>query len=421
MTDPLNNFHAPLAEYEERANVVDDFKWQVEILLDEYIPHSVERPSVQSQIRNHEMNTKSKKGNTESGSRRVYSMAEKQKFFEEFDTRATTCAAVARMLHIKPATAQRWLRARGKSEGGPVRGRGRPRKHDLSDIHRDFVLRLFKEHPYLGLEISRETFNEAFSGLNILATSFQNFVKNDCQISCKKARVDNFRRNLPETIEKRRNYVLDLQARGIDYLNECIFIDEAGFSPDMTRTRGWAPKGVTPVIKVPGAPAGSTTILGAICSSGLILLCFRKRGPNPNKKRKMSPNEPKQKQPKGTVTAHFEQFISNLLDSLDKIPGRKGNYLVMDNAPIHKHEKVGGMILQRGYIPLYLSPYSPELNPIELYWSRLKGILKKKKLNQLTLISDIMVAARAIPLKDFEGFVRHSIHRFDDCLQRKEM
>ncbi|EIE83399.1 hypothetical protein RO3G_08104 [Rhizopus delemar RA 99-880] len=40
----------------------------------------------------------------------------------------------------------------------------------------------------------------------------------------------------------------------------------------------------------------------------------------------------------------------------------------MDNAPIHHHDAVDPIILQRGYIPVYLPPYSPELNPIEMFW-----------------------------------------------------
>ncbi|EIE83729.1 hypothetical protein RO3G_08434 [Rhizopus delemar RA 99-880] len=43
----------------------------------------------------------------------------------------------------------------------------------------------------------------------------------------------------------------------------------------------------------------------------------------------------------------------------------KGFHVVMDNAPIHSRDVVDPIISERGYIPVYLPPYSPELNPIE--------------------------------------------------------
>jgi transposase len=52
----------------------------------------------------------------------------------------------------------------------------------------------------------------------------------------------------------------------------------------------------------------------------------------------------------------------------------------MDNAPIHKHEDIQKHIEIRGYGCVYLLPYSPELNPIEQFWSVCKSKLKKEQL-----------------------------------------
>ncbi|CEP09353.1 hypothetical protein [Parasitella parasitica] len=76
---------------------------------------------------------------------------------------------------------------------------------------------------------------------------------------------------------------------------------------------------------------------------------------------------------------HFLEFLSNVMDTLDQ-HGMKGRYLVMDNASIHKVNEVQNLIENRGYKATYLPPYSPFLNPIELFWSKVKG--KQEKLER---------------------------------------
>ena len=49
----------------------------------------------------------------------------------------------------------------------------------------------------------------------------------------------------------------------------------------------------------------------------------------------------------------------------------------MDNAPIHIHTDVDELITSRGYRSTYLPPYSPELNPIEKFWSVVKNKVKR--------------------------------------------
>jgi transposase len=55
----------------------------------------------------------------------------------------------------------------------------------------------------------------------------------------------------------------------------------------------------------------------------------------------------------------------------------KGAVVVMDNLPAHKVRKIQPLIESVGASVLYLSPYSPEFNPIEHWWSQLKAFLKQ--------------------------------------------
>ena len=69
----------------------------------------------------------------------------------------------------------------------------------------------------------------------------------------------------------------------------------------------------------------------------------------------------------------FEAFIANKL-----VPNLwSGACVVMDNAKIHLGEEIRVLIESVGAKLIYLSPYSPEFNPIENFWSKIKAALKK--------------------------------------------
>jgi transposase len=56
-----------------------------------------------------------------------------------------------------------------------------------------------------------------------------------------------------------------------------------------------------------------------------------------------------------------------------------GDVVVMDNLPAHKPAAVRAAIERRGAILLYLPPYSPDLNPIEMAYSKLKALLRRRR------------------------------------------
>jgi transposase len=76
---------------------------------------------------------------------------------------------------------------------------------------------------------------------------------------------------------------------------------------------------------------------------------------------------------KGMNGEDFQQFLlSELAPSL-----WSGAVVVMDNLPAHKVKGVTQIIEDAGARVIYLSPYSPEFNPIEHFWSQLKSFLRK--------------------------------------------
>ena len=102
--------------------------------------------------------------------------------------------------------------------------------------------------------------------------------------------------------------------------------------------------------------------------------------------------------------AYVEQVLSPTL--------RKGQVVVMDNLSAHKGERVRELIEGRGCELLYLPPYSPDYNPIEEAFSKLKGILRKAEARRREpLIEALAAAISAITPADARGFFKHGGYR----------
>jgi transposase len=74
----------------------------------------------------------------------------------------------------------------------------------------------------------------------------------------------------------------------------------------------------------------------------------------------------------GTDADVFEAFVEQVL--IPKL--RPGDIVVLDNVGAHKPTRIRLLIEAAGARLLFLPPYSPDLNPIELSWSKMKGVLK---------------------------------------------
>ncbi|KAF9302974.1 hypothetical protein BG003_002194 [Podila horticola] len=97
--------------------------------------------------------------------------------------------------------------------------------------------------------------------------------------------------------------------------------------------------------------------------------------------------------PPGTNSSHFALFLSNLMDTLDKMD-KKGMYLVMDNAPIPKTEYIQALVTGRGY----------ELEKQETHESQLRN------------------AGKAVGVEVVQGFIRNAYEQyFPRCKAMEEL
>ena len=106
--------------------------------------------------------------------------------------------------------------------------------------------------------------------------------------------------------------------------------------------------------------------------------------------------------------AVFEAYVERVLaPSLSP-----GQVVVMDNLSAHKGERVRELVEERGCEVLFLPPYSPDMNPIEEAFSKVKGLLRKaESRTREALIEAIGRALDAVTAQDARGFFGHCGYR----------
>ena len=218
-----------------------------------------------------------------------------------------------------------------------------------------------------------------------------------------------------------------MQQRGMLYMQNCVFLDESGFDINMRRSRVWSKRGTQVIIESSSVRAASHTIIGAVSAFGVVNVNIQDPG-NIKKRRvvgatkRKAPGDAAFTIPKGTTAGHYPQFISDTLDIMDEFPNMKGFHVVMDNAPIHSHEIVDPVIMERGYIPVYLPPYSPELNPIEQFWKIMKDRVRRSKLTDVeTLTSRAIEGCEEVPVEHLQNFIQYSTNCFSTCLNKEPL
>lgn len=132
-----------------------------------------------------------------------------------------------------------------------------------------------------------------------------------------------------------------------------MFLDEAGFSLSLSLPYGWGNRGEPLVESVPSRRGKNLSVLGAIDVEGVIAHTSKD----------------------GAMTrADVERFFRR--DLLPRLLA--GSVLVLDNASIHKGGQIERLARRAGCRVLYLPPYSPDFNPIEMIWSVVKRAVRRE-------------------------------------------
>lgn len=163
-----------------------------------------------------------------------------------------------------------------------------------------------------------------------------------------------------------------------------VFIDETWAKTNMTRLRGRSLRGTRLVGRVPAGHWQTTTLIAALNQGG-IRCSITADGP--------------------VNRDVFEAFVGQVL-----VPTlRPGDIVVLNNLSSHKGRRVEELIAAARATLLYLPPYSPDLNPIEMAFSKIKQLLRSLAARSCeTLWNNMQSILERITPSDAHGYFSHA-------------
>jgi transposase len=166
-----------------------------------------------------------------------------------------------------------------------------------------------------------------------------------------------------------------------------VFVDEMGAHTSLAPLYGYSPRGRRTFFEIPRNRGTNTTLLSSMSLEGM--------GPSMAIEGSTT---------KEVFEAYIEHFLAPALKS--------GQIVVMDNLSAHKGERVRRLIEDRGCTLLYLPPYSPDLNPIEEAFSKIKQLLRAiGARTKEALVEAIGKVLDMVSVHDTKGFFTHCGYR----------
>lgn len=163
-----------------------------------------------------------------------------------------------------------------------------------------------------------------------------------------------------------------------------VFVEESGFNTSMTRLRSRAPRGERAYGRVPRNRGKNQTLIASISLKGGMGEAISIEG--------------------GTDAEVLETYVRDFLaPSLEA-----GQVVVMDKLGAHRSTRVKELIEARGCDLVLMPSYSPDLNPIEEAFSKIKSIVRKAGARTRELLDEAMgEAMSAVRLEDVLGWFTH--------------
>ena len=166
-------------------------------------------------------------------------------------------------------------------------------------------------------------------------------------------------------------------------MTRLVFLDESAATTAMDRRSARSPRGERALATVPAGHWRTLTMIGAVALRGVVAAASV---------------------PAATDGDLFAGYVADCLGPAL----RPGDVVVMDNLSAHRRAVVAELVAAAGATVLYLPPYSPDLNPIELVWAKVKELLRSAGARAVNALGEAIAAAfgRITPA-DLLGYFTH--------------
>ena len=166
-----------------------------------------------------------------------------------------------------------------------------------------------------------------------------------------------------------------------------VFVDEMGVHTSLAPLYGYSAKGDRLRLSVPRNRGKNTTLLAAVTLEGMGETLAVEGSTD-----------------REVFEAYVEHALAPTLEA--------GQEVVVDNLSAHKPARVRKIIEQRGCELIYLPSYSPDFNPIEEAFSKIKDILRRAEARTKDALVDVLSEAlSAISVRDARGYFEHAGYR----------
>jgi len=262
------------------------------------------------------------------------------------------------------------------------------------------TLMLIEEHPSWKLETIVRKLEELLD-INSSTTALSRFLRN-CKITWKEAVKIPVNWNSDTILQKRKDFINHLLPKS--HMKNIVWIDEAGFNLDqLRRSKGRAVSGQKISVTVQ-AHSRRLNVISSLGKDGIILNHF-----------KLSTIKKNDDDSGGVNARDFKAFLFELAT---KVP--RQTIFIMDNAKIHHSEKVvetfSSLLETFKITVMFLPPYSPFINPIELCFNTVRTRIAKEELTNSDNFRDLVQREfDKVTPKEVCGYIKHAEKYYEQC------
>jgi len=308
---------------------------------------------------------------------KAFSQDLRDRIVAAMDAHTMTREQVAQTFGVSRSFAQKLLRRRRETGSTAARphGGGRPRRleQDRARIRAEV-----RRQPDATLAELCERVEQA--GGRRASPSMMCRELKELDLRRKKKVLHASQRDTRRVRRRRKTY----QAEIVDWVvNHLKFVDESGLHLSLTRLYGRAEGGQRVVEAVPYQPAASWTMVAALSVQGVTAPWVLEGAMN------------------GSA---FETYVGQVLGPTLK----SGDIVIVDGLPAHKAARVAQAIQACGARLQLLPPYSPDLNPIELCWAKVKTALRAAKARTFeAVVEALKLALQSVTADDAKAWMEH--------------
>ena len=277
-----------------------------------------------------------------------------------------SCRQIANIFQIGKSTVNRWINSL------KLIHKKRNNKYSIDIIN--YIIKIVKNNPFTNIKYLYQSILSIFK-IKISFSKIYNILK-DNNFSYKRTKEAKYNKNINELNHKRELFDEQLTTLSTD---DIISIDETYIYESMTPYYGWSLKGQT-IKKFVKSNQQKYSILMAISNNKIISYKY--------------------------VKGNIDSFIfCDFINQLNKTMSNK--YFLMDNVSFHKSNNIRTIINNANNQILFIPPYSPDYNPIEMVFSKMKKIYKNQN-TDINMGIRLKNSIKSISPQELQNYYNHS-------------